>query len=139
PQESQFAVPAHVGSIGGDETYEMPKLKVIPGWLSELALFSSSNPEVADFEDGHLILKSAGNTIITAKLDDNYMYSPTETSYQLTVNKNTSTVVVDIENDTAEADYPAEYFDLTGRKINGVPSSGLYIMKKGSKATKIRL
>lgn len=136
PTTWEFAVPAHVGIFGGDDEYEMPKLRVNPSWLSELAIYSSSNPEVADFEDGKLRLKSVGNTVINAKLDDNFMYRTVEASYQLTVHKNTSTVVMEIESEAVENDAEVEFFDLTGRKLSGVPSSGLYIMVKGSEVTK---
>lgn len=41
----------------------------------------------------------------------------------------------DIEADNAEADGPAEYFDLQGRKVVN-PAAGIYIVKRGSKVTK---
>ncbi|MDE7414116.1 MAG: hypothetical protein K2N05_10090 [Muribaculaceae bacterium] len=130
-----FEKDSETAYLNSETPYEVQKLNVVPAEAHDLASYSSSNPEVADFENGNLVLKDEGKTTIKASVMENALFATSmdPASYELNVMKNPATVVIspETEKETVE-----EIYDLQGRKINGNPIPGIYIKKQGEKTSK---
>ena len=135
----EFAEADHTVKLEDAASYIMPQLKALPEAAAEYALFSSSNPDVAEINDGKVAIKGEGKTTISASLAETPIFvadqSLSATSYNLTVEKSVSTAVNAIFEDADSSG--STLFDINGREVNGVPDPGIYIEVKGNKARKI--
>lgn len=128
--EWKFAKDSDKGYL--DTEYIMPTLNAIPSIAAELAQYSSSDEDVANFEDGNLKLKSTGTTTIKANLGENMLFRPSneEASYLLTVENSSgvSTICPDLPEDPK--DHSSKVFNLQGAEVSGaLLSSGLFLVK----------
>ena len=65
---------------------------------------------------------------------DVYVSDPSETQYVDLV----ATGINSVETEKAEAEQPIEIYDLSGRKVGKAAAKGVYIIKSGGKAKKVR-
>ena len=94
--------------------------------------YSSDNVNVAtvNSETGEVTIKGTGNVTIKATVADgtNYTYATKTAQYTLTVEA--ATGISDVKTDTTEN---ANWYDLSGRPLNGKPTkTGVYV-KNGKK------
>ncbi len=135
----RFAETSHTAYLNDEKPYVMPAFTAIPSAAADMMELSSSSPEVADIEDGKVVLKGDGVATITATLPENVLFTPGDTyspaTYELTVKSSMSTAI-----ELVEADNEPEItnlYDLQGRRIRGKPSAGIYILKSQSTAKKV--
>ena len=121
------------------DNYIMPVLKSVPEEAVNVALYTSSNPEVAEIKNERVILKSAGVTYITAELPSNSLFHESSgyhpASYLLTVtNENSS-----IGNVVEETVEHTTYYNIQGIPISSHSIPGVYIRKTGNRTEKISI
>lgn len=124
-----FPVKSDIGYMDSSESYVMPMLEVAPEVARFTAVYSSSNPDVAEFVDGQLKLKEHGKTIIKATIGPNMIFdtkSQNPAEYELTVDEsgNVPGNIFDID---ITGSCKSELFDLTGKKVGAEPAPGIYI------------
>lgn len=135
----QFSQPTHEGYLTQADSYVMPTFTAVPSQAAEFAVFSSSDPSVAEIKDGKVTLKSNGKTTISADMTENSLFkadaSLLPASYELTVSDSTSTAIESIS-----ADFPLSetYYDLHGHILDSANlHPGIYIRRIGDKAEKV--
>lgn len=89
--------------------------------------FDTKNPLMIETDLSRHINVPAGVYDIT-------FYSSTGSGSSFAITAHTSTGAYNI---TADADVPAVYYDLQGRRIDGTPAPGLYIARSGEKVAKV--
>ena len=121
------------------ETTAVTKTDEDEAFINELTMtgdgtvtYSSDNVEVAtvNSETGEVTITGIGNATITATVDDgtNYTYATKTAQYTLTVEA--ATGISNVKTDAAEN---ANWYDLSGRLMNGKPTkAGIYV-KNGKK------
>ncbi len=80
-------------------------------------------------------LKTIEITAIRPSKEDPYYSQAKIFAVKIDYDKDFSVGVNEVEQDDMNA--AAEYYDLTGRKLNATPENGIYIVKTGSKVNKI--
>ena len=94
--------------------------------------YTSNNESVAtvNSETGEVTIKGTGNATITATVVDgtNYTYAVKTAQYTLTVKA--ATGISDVKTDTTEN---ANWYDLSGRPLNGKPAKAGVCVKNGKK------
>lgn len=92
-----------------------------------------NTPETAYTFQAHTDGVTAGNLSLPA---GRYHLNWDANNHSLAVSKRMSTGVEDIAVDAADANAPAEYYDLNGRRVSAA-APGLYIKKQGTTVTKV--
>lgn len=127
--EWMFAKASDTGYL--DQPYVLPALSAVPAVAAEMAQYSSSDEDVANFDEGMLKLKTTGITTITATLGDNLLFrpKPLTTSYELKVDPTSeiSTICQEIESNVSGI--VSEIYNFQGVRMSGNISDGLYLVK----------
>ncbi|MDE6410063.1 MAG: hypothetical protein K2K81_07465 [Muribaculaceae bacterium] len=134
-----FSETTHEGYLNDEKPYVMPSFTAIPSAAADMMELSSSSPEVADVEDGQVVLKKEGVATIAASLAENSLFIPSDSyspaTYELTVKNSMSTAIELVRAD--ENKEGATLYDLQGRLITGTAVPGVYILKSGHNTKKV--
>lgn len=85
PVTLEYSAEEYRTATESGEIKDAPTLTVTPAEAASEVMFSSSNENVAKFEDGKLIAVAPGTTTITASISGSETYRDAEASYELTV------------------------------------------------------
>lgn len=103
-----LSFPEESYSVNIGEEFIAPELSISDENAISYVEYKSSEPKVADFENGELVIKGSGKTIISAYIPENEVYKAEDASYILTIidpNATESVINIDFFGETSSQAY----------------------------------